>query len=174
MNEPIQLVGGISEEPTARPMPSFELFFQEERTRLYRALCLITRNRYEAEELTQDAFVRVLEHWALVGLMDDATGYLYRTAMNSFRKAHRRAVMAAKRATGLTHQDDGLEHIESTDAAVRAMAILSPRQRAAVVLVDLLGYPSEEAAKILGVRAGTVRTHVARGHAALKETIRDE
>jgi DNA-directed RNA polymerase specialized sigma24 family protein len=57
---------------------------------------------------------------------------------------------------------------------VRALAPLSPRQSAAVVLIDLLGYPSKEAARMLGIRASTVRMHVSRAHAALKETMTHE
>jgi DNA-directed RNA polymerase specialized sigma24 family protein len=41
----------------------FEAFFEQERDQLYRAVWLATRNRFEAEELTQEAFVRVLERW---------------------------------------------------------------------------------------------------------------
>src|SRR6185295_3164504 len=43
--------------------PSFEVFFEREKAELYSVLCVVTRNRLEAEELTQDAFVRLLERW---------------------------------------------------------------------------------------------------------------
>ncbi|HXJ67174.1 MAG TPA: sigma factor, partial [Actinomycetota bacterium] len=76
---------------------SFEEFFDREKGALFGALALVTRNRHEAEELTQDAFVRLLERWDRVGEMDDPRGYLYRTAMNTFRSRYRRAVTAAKR-----------------------------------------------------------------------------
>ena len=39
----------------------FEVFFDREKARLFQALCLVTRNRFEAEELVQDAFVAVYE-----------------------------------------------------------------------------------------------------------------
>lgn len=52
---------------------------------------------------------------------------------------------------------------------MRALAPLSPRQRAAVVLMDLFDYSSDEAAGMLGIRAATVRTHAARAHAELKK-----
>ena len=171
MSEPAANVVRMIQEDRQPEVPSFEGFFEAEKQRLYRALCLITRNRFEAEEITQDAFVRVLERWDRVSVMEDPTGYLYVTAMNTFRKLHRRTALAAKRSIGTTPPDDELERIEATDAAIRALATLSPRQRAAVVLVDLLGYRSEEAAKMLGLRAGTVRTHLARGHGVLKETL---
>ena len=152
----------------------FEDFFDEHKGGLFAALCLLTRNRHEAEELAQEAFVRVLERWDRVGLMDDPRAYLYRTAMNAFRSRYRRAVLASKRSMRLTPVDDDFAQIDEQDAAVRALAGLSPRQRAAVVLTDLLGFPSEEAARMLGIRASTLRMHASRAHAALKETMSGE
>jgi RNA polymerase sigma factor (sigma-70 family) len=153
---------------------SFEAFFEVEKDRLYRALCLVTRNRYEAEDLTQEAFVRVLESWDRVAELEDPHGYLYRTAMNGFRRRYGRAMMAAKRSMRLVPSDDQIAEIDERDAALRALAGLSPRQRAAVVLTDMLGFTSEEAARMLGIRASTLRMHASRAHAALKETMSRE
>ena len=50
------------------------------------------------------------------------------------------------------------------DAVIRALASLTARQRAAVVLVDLMGFSSEEAGRMLGIRASTVRTHAKNAH----------
>lgn len=146
----------------------FEAFFEREKERLFQALCLVTRNRFEAEELAQDAFLSVYERWDGVSRMDDPTGYLYRTAMNAFRSWHRRSALAAKRAIGLTPTDDAIAGIEERDVVVRALAPLTARQRAAVVLIDLLGYSSQEAGQMLGIRASTVRTHAERAHTDLK------
>ena len=175
MTEPLRL----APDPAAPPGPvgaecddpgSFEAFFESEKAGLYSALCLVTRDRHEAEELTQDAFVRVLAAWDR-GAIEDPTAYLYRTAMNAFRSKRRRAGVALKRAIGQAPHDDAYEQIESMDAALRALASLSERQRAAVVLMDLLGYSSEEAARMLGVRPSTVRMHASRAHAALRTTM---
>ena len=173
MSERAPLAVVRTEVTTAPATASFEDFFEEEKDGLYGALCLVTRNRHEAEELTQDAFVRVLEHWDRVGAMEDPRGYLYRTAMNAFRRRYRRSLLAAKRTLGITRPDDAIAAIDERDAAVRALAELSPQQRAAVVLVDLIGFTSEEAARILGIRASTVRMHASRAHKALKGTMRD-
>src|SRR6476620_10715106 len=154
--------------------PSFEVFFEREKAELYSVLCVVTRNRLEAEELTQDAFVRLLERWDRVGKMADPRAYLYRTAMNAFRSGYRRSTRAAKRALRGTQPDDAIAEVDATDAAMRALAILSTRQRAAVVVTDLLGFSSEEAGRILGIRASTVRMHVSRAHAALKDAVADE
>lgn len=174
MNDPVHLVALPRAATTAALDVSFEDFFLRERTGLYGALCLVTRNRHEAEELAQDAFVRVLERWERVAVMDDPRGYLYRTAMNAFRSRYRRALLATKRTLGATRTDDVISEVDERDAVVRALAGLSPRQRASVVLTDLLGYDSKEAARMLGIRASTVRMHVSRAHALLKETMRDE
>ncbi|HEY5859013.1 MAG TPA: sigma factor, partial [Actinomycetota bacterium] len=69
----------------------FEDFFKAEQHRLFGALCLLTHDRIEAEEIGQEAFVRVWERWDRVGVMADPTGYLYRVAMNLFRSRYRRA-----------------------------------------------------------------------------------
>jgi DNA-directed RNA polymerase specialized sigma24 family protein len=47
---------------------------------------------------------------------------------------------------------------------------LAPRQRAALVLLDLYGYGSEEAARIMGVRPSTVRALATQGRSALRTT----
>jgi RNA polymerase sigma factor (sigma-70 family) len=153
---------------------AFENFFLRERAGLYGALCIVTRNRHEAEEITQDAFVRILERWDRVGAMEDPRAYLYRTAMNTFRTGFRRAAVAARRTLGASRADDAMADVDARDAVMRALAPLSPRQRAAVVLTDLLAFPSEEAARMLGIHASTVRMHVSRAHTSLKETMSHE
>jgi RNA polymerase sigma factor (sigma-70 family) len=170
------MAGGVARPTTVvtGAQASFEEFFQREKAGLYGVLCMVTRNRHEAEELTQDAFVRVLERWDRVAVMDDPRAYLYRTAMNTFRTGYRRTALAAKRALGVSRPDDAIADVDDLDLAMRALATLSPRQRAAVVLTDLLGFPSEQTARMLGIRPSTVRVHVSRAHAALKETMPHE
>ena len=165
---------GPDADIAATPTVQFDAFFEAEKDQLYRALCLVTRNRHEAEDLTQEAFIRVLERWDRVAGVEDPHGYLYRTAMNVFRRRYGRALRTAKRSMQLVPTDDEIAAIDERDAAVRALAGLSPRQRAAVVLVDLLGFRSEEAAGMLGIRPSTLRMHASRAHAALKETMSRE
>jgi RNA polymerase sigma-70 factor (ECF subfamily) len=175
MSEPSRIVRMPARPSVVGGAPtSFEEFFEREKAGLYGSLCMVTRNRHEAEELTQDAFVRVLERWERVGVMDDPRAYLYRTAMNTFRTAYRRTTLAAKRVVGASRPDESIADVDARDVTMRALATLSPRQRAAVVLTDLLDFPSEQAARMLGIRAATVRTHVSRAHAALKETMPHE
>jgi DNA-directed RNA polymerase specialized sigma24 family protein len=103
--------------------------------------------------------------------MDDPRAYLYRTAMNAFRSRYRRTLLVTGRMVGATPPDDEMAAVDELDATVRALARLSARQRAAVVLTDLLGFGSEDAARILGIRPSTLRMHASRAHAALREAM---
>jgi RNA polymerase sigma-70 factor (ECF subfamily) len=147
----------------------FQAFFEDHHVKLYRALWLCTRHRHEAEEIMQDAFLRVWERWSRVSALSDPAGYLYRTAMNVFRSRARRAKVALRRAVGGLPPDDLLAGVEAREAVVRALAPLTSRQRAAIVLTDVLGLTSEEAGEILRVKAVTVRVLASRGRAVLRE-----
>ena len=61
--------------------------------------------------------------------------------------------------------------VDARDVVVRALGTLTPRERAALVLTDLLDMTSEDAAKALGVRASTVRVLAGRARAALRDRI---
>jgi RNA polymerase sigma-70 factor (ECF subfamily) len=148
----------------------FEELVQAEHADLYSALCLIIRDRNEAEDVMQEAFLRMWERWDRVGEMDNPAGYLYRTALNLNRKRIRRAGVAIRRAVGLGPGRDSLVDIETRDAVVRALGALTPRQRESVVLVDLLDYSSEEAGKLMGIKAATVRVLASKGRAVIRQT----
>ena len=80
---------------------TFESFFEDEMERLLRALSVITGSRTEAEDIAQDAFIRIYERWDQVRTMENPSGYLYRTALNGFRNETRRASQVVRRAVGL-------------------------------------------------------------------------
>jgi RNA polymerase sigma-70 factor (ECF subfamily) len=152
---------------------AFEAFFERERTRLQRALYLLTGNRHEAEEILQEAFVVVWERWDRVGAMVDPTGYLYRTALNRYRSRLRRTSRAARRAVGLADGRDGFAEAEDRLALAAALAKLSPRRREAIVLTELLGYGSAEAGRVMGVADATVRRLAQNARAELRNELED-
>ncbi len=169
MNEVVELVDA---ETPGRPGPvrlDFETFYLERHEAVFSALWLVTRNRYEAEEIAQDAFLKLWERWDRIADLEDPGGYLYRTAMNVWRSRGRRTAVALRRVVRALPPDDGIAEVESRDAVVRALAPLTPRQRAALVLTDLLGFTSEEAGSALGIRASTVRVLAARARITLQE-----
>jgi RNA polymerase sigma-70 factor (ECF subfamily) len=149
---------------------SFEAFFDAERARLFGALSVMSGNLHEGEEIMQDAFLRVWERWERVSAMDEPVGFLYRTAMNLYRKRLRRAAVALRKATNLLPPDDALAVVEARDQVTRLLRTLTPREREALVLTAYLGYSTEEAGRLLGIKANTVRVLTARARASLKLT----
>ena len=165
----------IATEPLpAEPSLDFEAFFLEHHEGLFRALWVVTRNRHEAEEIMQDAFVRILERWPSVQAAGNPEGYLYRTAMNVFRSRLRRAAVAVRKALRQMPPDDQMAEVEARDVVVRALAPLPARQRAAVVLMDVLDLSSEQAGDALGIRPVTVRVLAARGRTTLREALDED
>ena len=124
--------------------------------------------------MIQDAFLRLLERWDSVRSLEDPEGYLYRTAMNVLRSHRRRALVALRRAVRHIPPDDQLALVDSRDAVVRALAVLTPRQRAAIVLTDVLGLTSVEAAEALRIKPPTVRVLAARAREVLKDRLKEE
>jgi RNA polymerase sigma-70 factor (ECF subfamily) len=149
---------------------SFEVFYQAEARTLFRRLWLVTGNRAEAEELMQDAFLSLWERWGEIGRIEDPTGYLFRVALNGFRMRRRRAAMAVRKVVPIPERRDGFLEAEMRADVRQLLLEISPRQRAALLLVDLLGYPSEQAARILRVRPSTVRALASKGRKALRAT----
>jgi len=146
----------------------FDTFFEEQHERLFKALYFVAGNRADAEELMQDAFLKLWERWDSIDRIDDPTGYLFKVALNGFRMRRRRAAMSLRKAIPAPDvRDLFLDAEMRTD--VRAMLLrLTPRQRAALLLVDLFGYPSEQAGRIPGVRPSTVRALATQGRRALR------
>lgn len=174
----IEPAGDVSEEAIGGltlGAEEFESFFQANERRLYGTLCVVAGDPREAEELMHEAFLRVCERWGRVRLMDDPAAYLYRTAFNLFRSQLRRLLRAARRAplpvsVPLT---DASNQIDERVDLLAALRRLTSRQRAAVVLLDLMDLPSEEAGEILGVKAVTVRTLASQARQALRAKVKE-
>jgi RNA polymerase sigma-70 factor (ECF subfamily) len=145
----------------------FEEFFRLEHERLFRAMWLLTRDRQEAEEVTQEAFLRLWERWDRFADAPDPVAYLYRTALNVWRSRLRRMAVAARKVIHHARRVDEMENVESKDVVVRSLASLPARQRAAIVLMDVLDLSSERAGEVLGIRPVTVRVLAARARATL-------
>jgi RNA polymerase sigma factor (sigma-70 family) len=164
MERPWSLTERADGETKGQPL-TFEDLFADHHERLYRALYLIVGNSHEAEELMQDAFVKVLERWDGI---DNPAGYLYRSALNSTRSRFRRLQLAAKRTLTSREAEDPFAAADLRDQVVRCIRVLPERQRTALVLLDLLDLGSEQAAKVLRVTPATVRSLASHARAAMK------
>lgn len=174
MTEPITEPITVAEAFDLGPLEasrSFEAFYDAESRLLFRRLWLVTGNRAEAEELMQDAFLEVWERWDRVGQMDDPVGYLYRTAMNLFRKRYRRALLVIRRSVGLAPAHDDFADADERETVRRVLAALPPRQRAALVLTEMLGYTPKDAGDVLGVRTSTIRSLTHQGRQSFRRVM---
>jgi RNA polymerase sigma-70 factor, ECF subfamily len=152
---------------------TFEAFYWSVHRPLFGALRVITGNRTDAEDVSQEAFLRIWERWERVALMDNPEAFLFRTAMNVFRNRSRRARLALRRTIGSSDPRDELAEVEDRDLVERALRPLTPRERAAVVLTCYVGLTSQEAGRALGIRSGAVRTLTARARVAMKTAMEE-
>jgi RNA polymerase sigma factor (sigma-70 family) len=152
---------------------SFDEFFAAESETLYRRMRLVTRNHHEAEEVVQDAFLSLYERWDQITGIPDPVGYLYRTAFNAWKKRSRRAAQAIRNVFAPQPDRDEFEAADARTIVGEALGHVTPRQRAAIVLTDLVGLSSEDAAEVLGVRPVTARVLASQGRASLRARLGD-
>ena len=182
--EPIGESGGFGEaaQYAAVPWtpPSWDEVVRTHSARVYRLAYRLTGDRHDAEDLTQEVFVRVFRSLSSYtpGTFE---GWLHRITTNLFLDSVRRK--SKIRFEGLA--DDAAERLpgrEPTPAQVYfdthldadiegALAALPPEFRAAVVLCDIEGLSYEEIAATLGVKLGTVRSRIHRGRSQLRAAL---
>jgi len=152
----------------AEAPPDFTAFFAEEHRGLFKALYFVTGNRADAQELMQEAFLTLWERWDTIDQIDDPTGYLFRVALNGSRMRARAARRATRRLVAIDPSYDPFDEVDLREDVRRMLRSLTPRQRAALVLLDLYGYGSEDAAEIMRIRPSTVRALATQGRAVLR------
>ena len=79
------------------------------------------------------------------------------------------AKLGLRKAIGSDPPVDAFDSAEDRISVSSALRNLTPKQRAALVLTDLLGYPADEAGRMLGVRGSTVRSLSSTARAALRD-----
>jgi RNA polymerase sigma factor (sigma-70 family) len=167
-------------QPGAAELPAWEEIVEKHSARVYRLAYRLTGNGHDAEDLTQEVFVRVFRslHTYTPGTFE---GWLHRITTNLFLDSARRK----SRIRFDTLPDDADNRLPSRGGAPEAayldqtfdadieaaLASLSPDFRAAVVLCDIEGLSYEEIADVLGLKMGTVRSRIHRGRAMLRSAL---
>jgi len=146
----------------------FEAFYGANLPRILRACALVLLDRGEAEDVAAEAFARLWSHWGQIHGEDHAGGYVFKTAMRLCSKRRRRA---AREVLGTVPERSGITDPDARVSVVDALRGLPLRQRQSVVLRDWAGFETAEVSRILGTKESTVRVHLARGRAALRETL---
>jgi RNA polymerase sigma factor (sigma-70 family) len=160
--------------------PSWDEVVRTHSPRVYRLAYRLTGNAHDAEDLTQDVFVRVFRSLSSYtpGTFE---GWLHRITTNLFLDMVRRRArirfeplsddapdrLAGREPTPAqaydeTHWDDDVQ---------RALDALAPEFRAAVVLCDIEGLSYEEIADVLDIKLGTVRSRIHRGRTQLRTAL---
>ena len=159
--------------------PSWDEVVREHADRVYRLAYRLTGNAHDAEDLTQETFIRVFRSLANYkpGTFE---GWLHRITTNLFLDMARRR--SRLRMEGLPEDTDRLAGDDPSPEQVyvethldpdlqAALDELPPEFRAAVVLCDVEGLSYEEIGATLGVKLGTVRSRIHRGRQALRASL---
>ncbi|WP_248580774.1 RNA polymerase sigma factor SigE [Nocardioides sp. InS609-2] len=161
-------------------VPTWDEIVERHSDRVFRLAYRLTGNRHDAEDLTQEVFVRVFRS------LDTYTpgtfeGWLHRITTNLFLDSARRKqrirfdALSDERASRLTSGEatPDIVYADTTfdDDIERALSTLPPDFRAAVVLCDVEGLTYEEIAHIMDAKLGTVRSRIHRGRAMLRNAL---
>ena len=167
-------------QPTEWVPPSWDEVVRTHSARVYRLAYRLTGNPYDAEDLTQDVFVRVFRSLSSYtpGTFE---GWLHRFTTNLFLDQVRRKqrirfdAMADDSGDRLAGREPNPAQVyddQHFDPDVqRALDELPPDFRAAVVLCDIEGLSYEEIAATLGIKLGTVRSRIHRGRSQLRASL---
>jgi len=161
-------------------LPSWGEIVEQHSDRVYRLAYRLTGNRHDAEDLTQEVFVRVFRSLSTYtpGTFE---GWLPRITTTLFPDQARRKqrirfdALSDERAERLTSTapTPDAAYVDRTfdDDIESALATLPPDFRAAVVLCDVEGLSYEEIAAILDAKLGTVRSRIHRGRSMLRSAL---
>lgn len=157
-----QLPPGTADEPA-----TFDGVYRSHYARMVVVARLTTDSVAAAEEIVQDAFVQLYRNWASV---ERPLGYLRVAVVHGCRSYLRRHIRER------SHRLPAPEPVFSDARAIAvrdALRVLTPRQRAAVVLRYYEDLPEREIAKALGCRPGTVKSLLSRSMPRLREVLND-
>lgn len=158
----------VSERERAAPA-SFDDAFRELFPRVARTASLVARDPQLGPDIAQEAFARLYERWDRMASPEHVRHFVFRVAVNLARSHLRRRIAAPFGLSGPDRADrDQTGRTDDWLSVCDALDGLSPKQRAAVILVDYADLDAAGAAVVLGTAEATVRVHLMRGRRALR------
>jgi RNA polymerase sigma-70 factor (ECF subfamily) len=166
-------------EASGAAPPTWDQVVARHSTRVYRHALRLTGNRADAEDLTQEVFLRVFRSLDsyVPGTFE---GWLHRITTNLFLDQVRRRArlrfdpvgddLETRVGSAPAAHDLALQALFDPDVE-EAISGLSPEFRAAVLLADVDGLSYEEVADVLGLKLGTVRSRIHRGRSRLRRAL---
>jgi RNA polymerase sigma-70 factor (sigma-E family) len=168
------MIAPMAAEPRSELVPSdAAALFRGEYGRLVRLAVLLVGDRGAAEEVVQDAFVKLHSRWRTIREPEKAAAWLRSAVLNGARSQRRRTLrpVRAPRSTDAPAAEHGALAADLHRRAIAALRQLPDRQRAVLVLKFYEGLSEAEIAEALGISTGSVKTHVHRGVGALRLTL---
>lgn len=150
-----------------RAEPDFDRFVAEHGRELERYAFVLSGDSATAQDLVQTALLKTYRHWRRVSHIERPVAYVRKILTNGYLDLRRRpaehsmADLPDLATDGLSL--DPVHRIVAADEIRRALTVLSPHQRAVIVLRHLAGLDDAAIADELGCSQGTVRTHASRG-----------
>lgn len=177
-----ELTGTAAFDAGETDMPSWGELVAEHADGVYRLAYRLSGNQHDAEDLTQETFMRVFRS---LDKYQAGTfqGWLHRITTNLFLDMvrHRSKIrMEAlpedyERVPGTDMTPEQAYSVANLDPALQsALDNLAPDFRVAVVLCDVVGMTYDEIAETLGVKMGTVRSRIHRGRSQLRAALEKE
>jgi RNA polymerase sigma-70 factor (ECF subfamily) len=175
----------------ARDADAFELMVDRHQARAYRLAASILGNEADARDVSQDAFIRLYESAGSFDGRSRFSTWFYRILVNLCIDNQRRNKWWRRLVPLASPGDDTGEHgvdppsselgpesvamlTESISRVRPALAMLSPQQRAAVLLQTQEGFTSREIAAVLKCSENTARVHVHRAIARLRRLLKND
>ena len=156
-------------EPGLELLERQNRFVSEHLRRIFVQIYRIVRNAADAQDLTQEAFIKALQHQDQLKDEQKAAHWLSRIATNTaidFMRRSGRATFCEIEYAPESHSETPEQLVlraEHRDYLEDGLRLLSPRERAALMLRDVEGLPADEVAKQLNCSKATVRSHIANG-----------
>jgi RNA polymerase sigma-70 factor (sigma-E family) len=162
--DPVTAAERVSVVPELVETLTFEQLYRDRYAPMVRLAYLLVDRNDIAEELVQDAFVRVHAKWKSV---DNPPAYLRTAVVNACRNEQRRR-RAARRVAAT---EEVAEYVGEGVELLDALRVLSEDRRAALVLRYYEDLSTDEIASVLGVAPGTVKSMTHRALAELREVL---
>ncbi len=151
-----------------------ERFVAEHHPRLVGMLRLRTGQLDLAEDLAQEALLKLVERWDDVKVMDSPWGWLATVAINQQISVFRRLQTRIRKQPLLEHAARTAAEPEYAIEALDLLEGLPERQRTAVILRHYAGLSVHETAAAMGCEPGTVKSSTARARATLRESLKED
>jgi RNA polymerase sigma-70 factor (sigma-E family) len=145
---------------------------------LVRLAVLLVRDVATAEEVVQESFIAMHAAWRRLRDTEKALSYLRQSVVNKSRSVLRHRVVvdknAPKPAPDMPSAEQGAISLLERSAVIAALRTLPPRQREALVLKYYADLSEAQIATAMGISRGAVKSHTARGMAALRAALEQE